>query len=132
MKHVVLGMILGGCLLATGVAAHPPAEMALSYSHENMELRVVLRHVVDKMKKHYIKKIVIEKNAADPQTYFFHRQTTPTEFVHAVQIQANPGDVFKVKAYCSEGGDLENEYRVPSPEEPLKGDPENAPNVGNK
>jgi hypothetical protein len=99
-------LLLVSCLLviAPHVWATPPSALDLVYDAKKGVLVVNLNHTSNNIRKHYIRKLVVQKNSETPKEYFYTRQPAPALFNYEIPLKAKPQDVIKVTAYCIQGG----------------------------
>jgi len=85
--------------------AHPPAEVELKFDEEALSLTISVSHMVGKINKHYIEKIVVELNDVEIITQKFSTQSSGAkQEVGYVIPGAQIGDTFSVTAYCNISG----------------------------
>lgn len=102
-------------LIVAPVAAHPPADIVMSYDPGAEKLTVTVTHVVDDPQTHFVKKVQVRKNGlviSDPD---YKSQPTKDTFTYTYDVKAGSGDTFRVIATCSIAGNLEKVYDVPAP-----------------
>lgn len=109
LKKILLITILLSivCSFALNVEARPPSQIELAYDREKQSLHVVVKHISDNMRKHYIRKIDVSRNDEDPVPYYFSSQTSAAELIIDIPLEAQPNDVIYVEAVCSEAGRAE-------------------------
>jgi len=92
-------------ILAPRAVAHPPTDIALKFDEETLSLTVNVSHMVGKITKHYINKIVVELNDEEIITQKFNVQSSEAKQEASYIIPgAQVGDTFSVTAYCNISG----------------------------
>lgn len=109
-------------LLAECVFAHPPTDVELTFDQETMILTVSASHMVGKITKHYIEKIVVELNDEEIITQRLRIQSSEAKQEVSYAIPGTRvGDTFSVTAYCNIAGKKKNtlliEEELPDEEE---------------
>ena len=92
--------------------ATPPQELKALYHPQKQTLRVFIRHTSRDRDRHYIRRIAIYKNGQWIRTFAYTRQPTRYAFHYDLDVEAQPGDVLTISAYCSKGGKRETEITI--------------------
>ncbi|MGB3341415.1 MAG: hypothetical protein WBB37_08040 [bacterium] len=106
MKAIqIICMALLTVVLMQGAYGHPPTEVKVTFNQETTTLMVSVSHVVGKIDKHYIEKIVVELNDEEIITQKFSTQNSGAkQEVSYIIPGAQVGDTFSVTAYCNISG----------------------------
>jgi hypothetical protein len=95
------------------VYGHAPASIDLAFDRETSTLNISISHMVGKITKHYINKLVVELNNEEIIVQKFN-----TQYSAAVQKASyiipgtKPGDVFTVTAHCNISGKKKQILRI--------------------
>ena len=101
--------------------AASPSSIDISYDSKEKNLHIAVNHVTHDPREHYIRKILIYKNAdTEPAIYRYVQQSSTQAQAEDVAIDLKPGDTIKVEAYCIEAGKAENTFTVPEDLPPEK------------
>ncbi len=92
--------------------AHRPSGMDLGYDSNKEALDINIFHNTPNGQLHYIKKVVVYKNNDELKWLSFVEQPDAPGLEAKVSIKAVSGDTFRVKAYCKNGGIIENVFVV--------------------
>lgn len=109
---IILGAVFILMMLAGTAFSHPPTEMLLSYDKETKTLHVDIKHISDSLREHHIRRLIVYRNDEEAQDMNFNTQKPPGMDADVV-VEAQPGDVLRVKAVCSEAGNKEQSLTVP-------------------
>jgi hypothetical protein len=113
MKTTVIVSLVFALLFPVLAFAHSPSNIALSYDETQKLLHIQMVHVTVKNREHYIRRITVTKNNEKPVDYYYPAQTSANGMETDVEITAEPGDVVKIKAFCSEAGSGEASLTIP-------------------
>ncbi len=108
---IIVAVTLGG--MVNPAAARPPSAVDLSYDTEKKDLHIEVHHVASNPRKHFIRKLSIDKNGQEVDSRSYAKQTTATMLIEDVPLEAVTGDVVRVEAICSEAGRKEATLVVP-------------------
>ena len=114
-------LCLFSLLFSTAAHATPPTKIDLEYDKEKQILLADIAHISDKADEHYIRKIILQVNNDNPQIFNYRKQVKPNKFEVKLPLELQPGDVVKLKAQCSQGGDLEASLAIPEEDEGAQG-----------
>ena len=117
MKKIILVLFLAVIFSSKLSFAHAPSNLELEYDFEKQVLKIKIIHITQDLQKHYIRVIKIQKNEEKPEVLFFHWQKDNKLIEQEINIEAEVGDVFKVKANCKQGGVRRVEFIVEEPVE---------------
>ena len=107
-------MTLSLALSLNGAAwAHPPSSVTLTYNSDEKKLHIEVKHVSQNKRDHVINKLVVYKNDTEANTSKFLKQTSATKLISDISLDAVPGDVLRVKAFCNDAGSREQTLVVP-------------------
>lgn len=113
------GILLIGIMLAlflslgiSGVNAHTPGPMTLSYGTDTDILTVTVVHVTADPSTHYIYEIVIEKNSVQVDIKTYTNQSDSSQVVETFTVVAEDGDVLEATAKCSVSGQVTNQITI--------------------
>jgi hypothetical protein len=110
-KFFVAWVIALGC---NGIAwGHPPSAMDLTYNGSEKKLHVEVKHVSTNKRDHVVYKLVAFKNDVEVNTSKYLKQTSATMLISDIPLDAVPGDVLRVKAFCNDAGSREQTLIVP-------------------
>ena len=93
--------------------ATSPSSIELTYDQKARTLHIVVKHVTAHMRKHYIRKIEISKNAEKPVAHYYSSQTSASEQIVDISLKAKPHDTIHVEAVCSSAGRGAQDLIVP-------------------
>jgi len=99
-------------MMVLPAAAHPPAQVSLSYDSLNQSLDVTTTHTVSNPSSHYVFKIDVLKNGVQVLTKEYTSQPTSSKFSYNYSLNASKGDVLKATAYCIIAGNRSAEITV--------------------
>ena len=114
MKKILLAAVVL-ILFAGRVFAHEPSAINLSYDPETKILKADIIHPTTNMRKHHIRLVKVYKNGEEMDSKYVPRQISPEGYKYETKIDAQPGDVLSVKAYCSDGGEREESLTLEQP-----------------
>ena len=89
----------------SGVNAHAPESVHITYNLEREELSVTVNHNVDDPNSHYVNRISIYVNLTLDQQEIYHSQQNPTSFTQVFELSVGIGSEIEVIAYCNLGGE---------------------------
>ncbi len=114
MKAIqIICIALLAFILVPYALGHPPTEVELEFDEETMSLRVSVSHMVGKITKHYVNKIVVELNGEEIITQQFNTQSSEAkQEVSYIIPGAQVGDTFSVTAYCNISGKKEKTLQI--------------------
>lgn len=98
------------CSVAWG---HPPASITIAYNDVEKKLHIEVAHVSRNKRDHVIDRLVVYKNDVEANTSKFLKQTSSTKLISDISLEAVPGDVLRVKAFCNDAGSREQTLIVP-------------------
>lgn len=107
---MLLAMMLLTCPLSF---ATPPGDLTLSYDLDAGMLPVQGPHPTQDRFKHYIRRMVVKQNQQEPQTFYFTRQDSASEFKQTVPLKMKAADKIHIQVYCSQGGSKEADLVIP-------------------
>jgi len=114
LKFIVIGMCV---ILCAGISfGHPPTDVKLNYDQATGILHIEMTHVTGNIREHHIRKLIVFRNQKEILNETIVKQTTPHHFAMDIPLIANPADVIIVRAFCKEGGSLEESITIPAPE----------------
>lgn len=122
MKRTSFFLFLFMCY-AGSAFCHPSTGAALSYDQDSKTLKIEIKHTTSDMVKHHIRRLIVYKNKQEIQSFTIVHQTTPNSVVKEVSVDAVPGDILTVEAYCNEGGTTTQDLIVPEPSAKEPGQP---------
>ena len=99
--------------IAVLAQARPPSTIELTYDAQKGSLHVVVKHVSENMRKHYIRKITVTRNKEVPVPYYYSSQTSAAEMMVDIPLKVMPKDTITVEAVCSEAGRGEETLIIP-------------------
>jgi hypothetical protein len=99
-------LAVGGSIIITPVAAHPPSDMSVSYHELSRTLVVTITHPVPNPQEHYIKEVTVTINGKIVNDSFYTSQPAPDTFTYTDPIDTKPGDEIAVTATCVLAGSL--------------------------
>lgn len=82
------------------IPATPPRYLKVQYQEETHLLKVTLTHITPVRSIHYIYRIIVQRNGALEQSYFYSKQPHFFLNTYTYNFSANPGDVITVSAFC--------------------------------
>jgi len=119
-RAIILGSILLFVFSSAQAFATPPQSVKLEYDDEAGILHVNIEHTSRDLNNHYIRKIVLTKNAESPQEYFYNtRQPVAFKFVIDIPFMAKNGDEVTVAVYSTGGGMKEATLSIELPSQEL-------------
>ena len=93
--------------------ANPPSEVILTYDPAKKNFHVEADHVTKNPRKHFIRKLFIDKNGIEVDSRSYVQQTTTTMLIVDIPLEAVTGDVLRVEAVCNEAGRKEATLVIP-------------------
>jgi hypothetical protein len=99
-------LVVGGSIIITPVAAHPPSDMTLTYNELSKDLQVTITHRVPNPQEHYIKEVAVTINGKIVNDSIYTSQPAPDTFTYTYPIDTKPGDEIAVTATCVLAGSL--------------------------
>lgn len=96
--------------------AIPPSSIELKYLPDEKKLHIEINHVSHNLRVHHIRKIEIYLNNEEVETINLTTQTSPSQVIRDVDLEAKPDDQIRVLAICSDAGRKEETLVVPQPE----------------
>ena len=116
IRNIIIILMLVTILLFTyQVTAHPPQGMTLEYNLDTDTLDVTIVHNSPAPTVHYINKVDIEKNDVLVLSQNYDSQPSTTSWTYSYNIEAEPGDILKVTAYCNIQGQITKSITVEDP-----------------
>jgi len=115
LSAAVLFLFFAG---TSGVQAHAPKTVDLSYDLAEQVLTVTIDHWAVSTSTHFIEKVVIKKNGKVVEKKEYTSQPSAEEFSYTYKIPAEPGDKFEVTAACSVHGSKSSSLTVKAPKPP--------------
>ncbi len=112
MKKIILLLAFVFIVQLQSSFAHGPKDIEIDYNEETKTLNVVVHHITQIAKKHYIRKMVIIKNDEEPINRFFYRQYNRLKVIKNVPLEAKDGDVIKIIVYGNKGGEYKWEFTL--------------------
>jgi hypothetical protein len=109
------GCILGVLFilfLVSGVSAHPPSDLNLTYNQTTGNISAIFTHQVADPTTHYLKNVKIDLDGKETINQDYSSQPTPDIFTYIYPLNATPGTVIDVSGYCSIGGSIERSLMV--------------------
>lgn len=106
-------VILVVALHADLASAGAPQKININYDHAGEILHIDITHHTHDRNEHYIKKVVIYQNDAEPVVLHFKQQVKPVHFILDTPLKAEPGDSIRVEATDSRGGTKSEGIVVP-------------------
>lgn len=108
--------------------ATPPTTLDLTYDPTAGVLQVEAKHISDHLDKHYLRRLVIDRNGAKDKEIAYTRQKYPSKFIEDIPFIAKPGETIAVEVFCSQGGSKRAELIIDSTTPSAQGPaPENPP-----
>lgn len=116
MKAVHIACItLLAVIMVKDIYAHPPDEVELSFDIETSTLKVSVSHMVAKITKHYVDKIVVELNDEEIISQKFSIQGSGARQEASYIIPGvRSGDKISVTAYCNISGKISKVLSIES------------------
>lgn len=103
---------LFSAVLTGNVFSHPPSAVDLTYDKGTKTLHIAVKHVTNDISEHRIRSITVYRNDEEAKSLKYVMQK-PSELEDDVVVEANPGDILKVKVLSTEGGSKEAVLTVP-------------------
>ena len=107
---VFIGLMAG---LTVNAYATSPTSVSVTYEKEKQILHVTASHPSDKLDKHYLRRISIEKNGVEDKSVTFPRQKLASGLDEEISYVAEAGEKLSIKINCSQGGVATAEVDVP-------------------
>lgn len=119
MKKILMVLCLGMISLpASGLYAHSPDKVVLSYDPEGRSLTVEAIHPVADPGRHFVNRLEVSLNGEKVlQTEPPRQNATGMKEVYLL-TDATPGDIVQVTAFCNRGGDRTGQIQIPSTDQP--------------
>jgi len=95
------------------VFAHPPTSIDLICDKEENLINIEINHVARNIRKHYIRKVYVQINDAEPIKITYTKQEKVSGFNVELPTELESGDSVKVKTICSEAGRKEETFTIP-------------------
>lgn len=110
--HIICIALLA-FILVKDVYAHSPTEVELTFNEETKILTISVSHMVAKISRHYIDKIIVELNGEEIITQRFKTQSSGAkQEVSYIVPGAQVGDRFTITAHCNISGKKTNTLQV--------------------
>ncbi len=107
-----ISLVLTLILFSSGLMAHPPSDIDLSYAGASGVLKVEINHRVGNPSRHYIEKLTIMKNGEAVLEKDYEEQESNSGGIYEFQLAAQNGDAINVKAKCNRFGNLSASIEV--------------------
>ena len=101
MKRPTAALVVMFMAGASFVWATPPTTLDLTYDPATGVLHVEAKHISDHLDKHYLRRLVIDRNGAKEKEIAYTRQKYPSKFVEDIPFIAKPGETIAVEVFCS-------------------------------
>ena len=98
------------------VLATPARNVVLTYNDNLKKLSVKADHQTDRMDRYFVKRVVVQSNMQEEKSFFYNRQSSPTDFNADLDYTASPGEHLDVSLYSSEGGMVTASLDIPKAE----------------
>ena len=98
--------------LVSGVSAHPPSELELTYNQTSGNLTAAFTHLVTDPTTHYLKNVKITLDGKEMINQDYSSQPSPDFFNYTYSLNAIPGTVIDVSGQCSIGGSIQRSLTV--------------------
>ena len=102
----------GMTIFLSSAWATPPTTLDLTYDPATGVLHVEAKHISDHLDKHYLRRLVIDRNGAKEKEIAYTRQKYPSKFVEDIPFIAKPGETIAVEVFCSQGGKKKVELTI--------------------
>lgn len=110
---LIASILLIGLLSYSSLGiAHNPSDMDLVYDESTSTLTVIITHEVENKTIHYINGVKICLQESTVKTINYTSQPTNETFHYQYTITAVKGDKIKVAAYCTNGGEIHEDFVV--------------------
>jgi len=96
--------------------AHPPRDIELAYDMEKQTLHIEMVHQVHNTRKDFINKLEVTKGEDEPIVNFYAKQNPGITWAKDVEIEAEAGDIIKIKVLSRDGGSGTAEITVEAAE----------------
>lgn len=107
---IITAMIV--ILLVSGVSAHLPSDLNLTYNQSTGNLSAMFTHQVANPTTHYLKNVQISLDGNETINQDYTSQPTADIFTYIYALNATPATVIDVIGKCSIGGSIERSLRI--------------------
>ena len=94
-------VVMAVMLVSSGVRAHSPSQVTLSYAKDTGTLSVTIVHSVSNPATHYVRQVEISLNDRVEKTFDYKSQPDSSRFTYSYPIDAKPGDRIAVTVKCN-------------------------------
>ena len=92
--------------------AHPPSEIEIEYKNIEKILVIKIKHVTQRNRDHYIRRVVVIRNGEEIEKVSFNNQK-PKGLEVEIEVDVKTQDEVTVKAICSKAGSKEASIMIP-------------------
>ena len=110
---VFVFFILLFALQSSKAFSTPPSDIDLKYDTNKHVLHIVITHVTHKQNKHHIREVMVYLNEKKVFSDYYTKQTTGSEHVVDVPLEAKKDDTVRVEAKCTDSGPREATLVIP-------------------
>ena len=100
-------------VFTTTAFARPPSKIDLNYDAKEKNLHMELAHISENPQKHHIRSLFIYQNDLEIKKLKYNTQTSPSQLIEDVSLDAKSGDVIRVLAICNKAGRKEETLVIP-------------------
>ncbi len=114
MKRITIFFTLSFLFLhCPFLVATPPSAINIEYNADAQALHIEIKHVSRDLNEHYIRRMVVTKNDQEIKKFTYSRQPSATGLSEDVALDAQSGDIIRVKVFGNKSGPKEETFVVP-------------------
>lgn len=95
------------------LGATPPSAVHIEYNAGKKILHLEIKHISRNLNDHYIRRVNVTKNDNEIKKFIYPRQSSPPGFSEDIDLDAQSGDIIRVKVFCNRTGPKEEAFVVP-------------------